>query len=188
MNDSGQCVTCNPGLSLTVQNQVNICIRPIPNCFSYDASIKCSRCNSGYVLQYNKCKSIRCGNFNFTSSQCNGCISPYVLMNGVCLDPNCAQNNLESCLSCLPRYYLNGGICILSPDANCLTYSASGFCVKCLQSYTVNDKGICVSNDIIFYGCSSPSFPCPQCAVGYILNGSLCYARRCQTWKSNRDC
>jgi len=31
-------------------------------------------------------------------------------------------------------------------------------------------------------------YPCLKCAIGYVLNGSLCYARRCLTYKSNRDC
>jgi hypothetical protein len=188
LNDSGQCVSCNPGLTLTLQNQSNICIRPISNCFSYDASIKCVICNSGYVLQYNKCKSIRCSNFNYTLSSCSACSAPFILTNGSCLDPNCAKNILETCLSCLPRYYLSGTTCILSPDPNCLNYSTAGYCLQCLQNYTLNDKGVCVSSDVLFYGCSTRAYPCPQCAVGYFLNGSLCYARRCSAYKSNRDC
>jgi hypothetical protein len=94
LSDSGQCVTCNTGLTLTVQNGTSICIRPIPNCFSYDASIKCVVCNSGYVLQFNKCKSIRCSNYSFTQNLCNACFSPFTLSNGSCLDPNCARNIL----------------------------------------------------------------------------------------------
>lgn len=92
LNDTGSCVACNPGLTLTVQNGTNICIRPIPNCFSYDASIKCVVCNSNYVLQYNKCKSIRCNNYNNTLNQCTVCTPPFMLTNGTCQDPNCAKN------------------------------------------------------------------------------------------------
>lgn len=131
MNDAGQCITCNPGLTLTVQNGTNICIRPIANCFSYDASIKCVICNSGYVLQYNKCKSIRCSSYNYSLSQCMGCSSSFVLINGSCLDPNCAKNIQETCLSCMPRYYLSGSTCILSPDPNCQNYSSNGVCLQC---------------------------------------------------------
>jgi hypothetical protein len=92
LNDTGSCVACNPGLTLTVQNGTNICIRPIPNCFSYDASIKCVVCNSNYVLMFNKCKSIRCSNYNFTQNLCTVCSLPFVLVNGTCQDPNCAKN------------------------------------------------------------------------------------------------
>jgi len=70
LDDNSQCTACNVGLTLRNQNGVNICIRPIANCFLYDASIKCMRCNSGYVLQFNRCKSVRCFNFNLTKNLC----------------------------------------------------------------------------------------------------------------------
>lgn len=146
------------------------------------------RCNSGYVLQFNKCKSIRCSNYNYTVNYCSGCYPPYIITNGSCIDPNCAQYNQETCFKCLPRYYLSGLNCILSPDVNCLNYSSAGFCLQCIANYTVNDKGICAANDIIFNGCATPQYPCPQCSIGYFLNGSLCYARRCSSYKANRDC
>lgn len=76
----------------------------------------------------------------------------------------------------------------MSPDPYCLNYSSAGYCLNCLENYTLNDKGICVSSDQLFYGCATRAYPCPKCAQGYFLNNSLCYARRCISYKPNRDC
>lgn len=189
LSAQGECLTCNPGLTLARQNNSAICIRPIPNCLWYDANIKCVRCSPNFVLQFNKCKSLRCRVFNLSSSQCTACDSAFTLLAGACLDPHCANyTSAELCLSCLPRYYLSNGLCRLSSDPNCANYSSAGLCLACLPNFTLNERAVCILSDQLYYGCAKPEFPCRQCSLGYVLNGSYCYARRCASFRPNRDC
>jgi hypothetical protein len=92
LSDSVNCSACRNGFSLINQLNTFICVRPILNCFQYDARANCLKCNTGYVLQYNSCKSIRCELFVPPSSQCQSCLSPFVLSNNTCRDPNCQQS------------------------------------------------------------------------------------------------
>jgi hypothetical protein len=117
--DARNCAQCRPGFNLITQNNTNMCVRPIANCFWYDARANCLICNTGYVLQFNACKSIRCSNFIPPQSRCNSCISPFILLNNFCVDPNCNRTVGEVCIQCLPRYYLRNGLCVLIDDKNC---------------------------------------------------------------------
>ena len=136
LNDNSLCTICRDGFTLINQGSNVLCVQIIQNCFLYDTFAKCTRCNSGYVLQSNRCRSMRCA--NFTSGLCQGCITPFTLINGSCVDKNCDKYVLEACLSCLPRYYLSGNLCILIPDNNCLNYSPIGICLRCADNYTIN--------------------------------------------------
>lgn len=91
LNNNSSCIACNPGLTLLNQNGTNICIRPIYACVFYDSQINCISCTLNFVLQYNKCKSIHCASFNFTSGICLACVAGYNYINstGACIDQNC---------------------------------------------------------------------------------------------------
>lgn len=69
-----------------------ICARPITNCYWYDGKTNCLICNTGYVLQFNACKSIRCANFFLPQSRCDACLAPFKLENNYCKDPNCLNS------------------------------------------------------------------------------------------------
>ena len=91
LSDSANCSACRNGFTLINQLNTFICVRPISNCYQYDNKANCIRCNSGYVLQFNACKSIRCNQFVPLASQCQTCFSPFLLVNNTCRDPNCDQ-------------------------------------------------------------------------------------------------
>ena len=165
--DNVNCSACKTGFTLINQFNTFICVRPILNCFQYDNKANCIRCNSGYVLQYNSCKSIRCDLFIPPSSQCQACLPPFILVNNTCRDPNCQQNIGEICASCLPRYYLSNGICILIADPNCISAASNGSCLQCIAGYALNADGICVSTNELYNGCANQEFPCSRCQLGY---------------------
>jgi len=92
LSDAVNCSACKNGFTLISQFNTFICVRPILNCYQYDNKANCVRCNSGYVLQFNACKSVRCSQFIPPSSQCQSCFSPYTLINNTCKDPYCNQS------------------------------------------------------------------------------------------------
>ena len=78
------CSSCKVGFTLITQNNTQICVRPISNCFLYDNKANCIQCNSFYVLQFNRCKSLRCHTYIPFNDTCTKCHPPFVLNNNFC--------------------------------------------------------------------------------------------------------
>ena len=192
MNDQAECTSCIGNFSLITQNNLKFCVRLINNCISYDLRINCITCAPGFTLQYNRCKSIRCSQFD---TLCRGCFNPFVLntTSGLCTDTNCLNSTFELCLICKSGFYLldspTDTLCTPIPSPNCDQATRNtGKCTQCQAGFVPNVNGTCVSASNIYNGCASQAYPCPKCSVGYFLGNGLCYARRCANITAIRDC
>jgi hypothetical protein len=67
------------------------------------------------------------------------------------VDSHCLCYDLNKCIKCAHRFYLNNNQCIQVPN-ECLSYDINtGVCVKCLPGYSLLQNGLCHLDDVTAY-------------------------------------
>lgn len=129
-------------------------MKRIDQCKLYDnkSSINvCLECEAGFFIQGNVCiKRVIaiqfCKVYEKRADLCNSCDVNYVLTDDKlkCLPviANCGVYEISSqansamiCKQCAPKYYLEGGNCILGNLANCVFYASATVCLTCDNGY-----------------------------------------------------
>ncbi len=174
----------------------------VPNCVNYtfdQQSVKCWKCDSGFVLAFNGLKCIQedlnsnlsgCVLSNDTGTACLVCNGNQILQLDQCENPeipNCAsyqqgaQN--QTCLSCLTGFYLLNNQCFLGSIVGCNLYDDTGLCTSCLENFALtsvfqaqNNYCILISDDEnCRFGTmtTDKDFTCTSCKAGYAFEAGV---------------
>ena len=158
-----KCIACSIGYyanSIPSQDYVN-CTKCPPNChecFIDDGGeLICMTCFDGYYKD------------NETGT-CNECKFPC----SIC-------SSIDSCLSCVPGYLLEGNSCDLQCSSICLTCKySSDICDSCRDGYTLSGT-TCIKCPVGCKMCEITQYSavCLSCLDGYYKDGDNCF--RCQS-------
>lgn len=132
-------------------------------------------CNVGYYYSSNGAclqVSVFCDTYSVQNGQCQTCKYNLTLTNGNCIDPNCANQILNGCVTCNSYFIKNSNNYCQYFDPNCISPTATR-CNQCASGYFITAVGMCIQ----VKNCTSinpQTSLCIQCNTGYTVNQGAC--------------
>ena len=117
---------------------------------------KQNNCNlsfKGFIMKKNKCKS-------------NTFFNPKIKKYSKCLDFNCLKCDARKCITCNDNHVAYQFHCLFCPTSNCKNCSKNGTCTKCLDSFKLTKKNVCLWCSMYCEECENHSI-CLKCKDGY---------------------
>ena len=204
-----ECQTCNPNFLLKTPSNY-VCVTGVVNCLTHTISgetATCTHCKAGYGLNGQTCQGLStdfCLTYVGQTSVCQECNAEYYVdaTTKKCL-PNTAlhcqtkHKNLNSCVTCISKFWSDNGVCKVQNILNCVSYNSNLLtCATCAFGYYVNAglSSTCTSSTAKFctaYNSNDDS--CDTCAAGYYpdsANADKCVVQSktgCNTYNVNTN-
>ncbi|KAH0576203.1 Cysteine-rich protein [Spironucleus salmonicida] len=187
------CSTCKPTFFEDTTAGTKTCKACSANCITCSSDTNCTVCDSGFVVEANKCE--KCADLNCTTCQtgknvCTACTTGFTLTDSKCVkncseDSECApseicqttcktctdncatcKNTLSECKSCLSGFILEGTTCTQCGDncANCDGDKA--VCRLCKRNFFLQTGACttCAGNTVEQCECNE-AINCAACQV-----------------------
>eukprot|EP00347_Sterkiella_histriomuscorum_P015521 403356717 len=151
---SGVCVPntqgCSAGTYLDPSG-LRICKKCSSGCKNCDSQIKCTQCQSQYLLYQDQCYMDQCPSGSMNDGLEISCLN--------CADSNCIACTTKECLQCKSGTFLSNKKCETSCPDGFYADSTSRSCMKCQSD--------CLK-------CSGNNYTCSSCSAQTYLFGTSC--------------
>lgn len=188
-----ECLECKPGSYLHKPHFCLFCPAFLSNCVECTAIDKCKKCQSGFFVFEDNCKTCAVGCSECISEaadKCTICSAGFYLDKNSCkpCPTGCTQcSNTGQCSSCYNTHFLDEGMLCKPCDqgiSNCKICSDKSTCTTCNDGFTTTDNKVCIACVSPCKTCSSEPSKCTSCVddTGLVLD-------KCQTndCKSNTN-